>query len=115
MKIAGEQSGFAETGQGREIECSFGEINSEKREEHRDAAEKCVNEKFHRGVIAVVAAVDFNEQKRREQAHLVKQKPENEILGGERAVERGLHDEHERAGAAFQALRRKGERKNERR
>src|SRR5947207_1934351 len=115
LKIAGEQSGFAETGQRREIERSFGKINSEKREQHRDAAEKCVNEKFHRGVIAVVAAVDFDEQKRRDQAHLVKQKPENEILGGEGAVERGLHDEHERAGTAFQALRRKGERKNKRR
>ena len=115
LKFAREQSGFSETGERREIECSFGKINSEKGKKHGDAAEKCVDEKFNRRVIAIFAAVNFDEKKCRDQGHLVKQKPENEILGGERAVERRLRHEHERAGAAFEALRGKGERKHERR
>ena len=113
LKFAREQSAFSETGERREIECSFGKINSEEGKKHGDAAEKCVNEKFDRGVIAIFTSVNFDEKKCRDQGHLVKQKPENEILGGERTVKRGLHDEHERAGAAFEALRGKGERKDE--
>src|SRR5205807_4601820 len=114
LKLADEQSAFSETGERREIECSFGKINSEKREQHGDAAEKRVNEKLHRCVIAIFAAVNFDEKKCRNQAHLVKQKPENKILGGEGAVERGLHHEHERARAAFQPLGAESERKHER-
>ena len=114
FKIAGEQSAFAEISQRREIERSFGKINSEKREQHGHAAEECVNEKLYCSEVAIFATVNFDEQKRRNQAHLIKQKPENKILGGEGAVERGLHHEHERARAAFQPLGAESERKNER-
>src|SRR5437867_1829026 len=82
-------------GERREIESSFREINSKERQQHRDAAKECVKKEFDRCVITIFAAVNFDEQKRRDQAHLVKQKPENKILGGECAVKRGLHHEHE--------------------
>src|SRR6266403_416304 len=102
LKFAGEQPAFSETGERREIECSFGKINSEKGKKHGDAAEKCVNEKFNRGVISSRAcgtAINFDEEKRRNEAHFVKQKPENEILGGEGAVKRGERIKDERNGA----------------
>ncbi len=114
-ELTGEEPVFAEIGQCGEIERAPREIDSEEREQHRDAAEKCVNEKLGRGAIAVLAAPDFDEQERRYEAHLVKQKPENKILCGERAVERGLHHQHERAGTAVHPLREKGEWKDERR
>ena len=105
-EIAGEQSSFSEIGERGKVERAFREINSEKRQQHRDAAEKCVNEKFRRGAVAIFAAPDFDEQKRRDQAHLVKQKPENEILRGERAVERRLHQQHQRAETAARCVAR---------
>ena len=110
-----KQSGFSERRELREIKGSPNEINSEKGEQHRDAAQERVEEKFCRGVVAIFAAVDFDQEERRDQAHLVKQKPENEILRGEGAVERGLHDEHERAKTAIHPLRQKRERKYQRR
>jgi hypothetical protein len=58
---------------------------------------------------------DFDEQECRYQAHLVEQKPENEILRRERAVERRLHQQHQRAETATRALRKKCEREDERR
>src|SRR4029450_6074616 len=108
--IAREQSVFSERGQRGKIECALREVNSEERQQHRNAAEKCVKEEFSCRPVPVFAAPDFDEQKRRDKAHLVKQKPENEILRGERAVERRLHDQHERDGSALQTLREKRER-----
>src|SRR5207245_1326907 len=86
-EFPGKQSVPAEHGEHGEIESSSHEINSEEREQHRDAPEKCVNEELRGGAIAVLTAPDFDEQERRDQAHLVKQKPENKILGGEGTVE----------------------------
>src|SRR6266567_4556690 len=94
--IAAEQSMFSEIGERGEIERTFGEINPEKRQQHGDAPEECVNKKFRRGAVAVFAAPNFNEQERGNKAHLVKQKPKEEILGGECAVERRLHQQHQR-------------------
>ena len=112
--VAMEQASFSKSGEFGEIESSPNEINSEKRKQHRDAAEKGVEEKLRRGAVAIFAAPDFDEQECGDEAHLVKQKPQNKILRGERAVERGLHDEHERAEPAIHSLREKRERKNER-
>ena len=55
---------------------------------------------------------DFDQQKTRDQTHFVEQEPENEILCGERAVERRLHDEHgrvERAASIGSRLRKQCE------
>src|SRR5207248_595968 len=70
--------------------------------------------KFGGSPIAVPAAPDLDEKKTGHQAHLVKQEPEDEILGGEGAVKSGLHDEQKCARAAAQSLREQGEREDER-
>src|SRR5437667_8712867 len=87
-QFACEQAVFAQASKSSKIKSAFCEINSEKREQHRHAAEKCIKEELGRGAIAVFASPDLDEQKCRNQAHFVKQKPENKILRGERAVER---------------------------
>ena len=51
---------------------------------------------------------NFDQEKRRDQAHFVEQKPENEILCRECAVERGLHYEHGRTEPADAAWSRSG-------
>src|SRR6266567_3389669 len=107
--IASEQSVFSEIGERGEIERTFGEINPEKREQYRNTAQESINEKFRGGAVAVFAAPDFNEQERGNEAHLVKQKPEDEVLGGECAVERRLHQQHQRAESGPRALGKKRE------
>src|SRR6266853_2085541 len=102
--IAAEQSMFSEIGERDKIERTFGKINAEKREQHRNTAQESINEKFRRGAVAVFAAPDFNEQERGNEAHLVKQKPKDEVLGGECAVERRLHQQHQRAEPGACAL-----------
>src|SRR5712691_845152 len=114
-ELTGEQPGLSEIGERDEVERALREINSEEGEQHGHTAEECVNEKLGRGAVAFFAAPDFNEQERRDEAHLIKQKPEDEILCGERSVERRLHDQHQGAETAADALRKKCERKNERR
>ena len=109
------QSACSEPRQFREIESSPNEINPEKREQHRDAPEEGVEEKLRRRAIALFAAPDFDEQESRHQAHLVKEKPEEEILRGERAVKRRLHDEQQRAKTAAHPLREQREREDQRR
>src|SRR5690348_806460 len=79
-------------GQGSEIECPPKEIDSEKREQHGHAAEKRIKKKFGGGSIAIFASPDFYQEKRRDQAHFIKEKPEHEILRGECPVKRGLRD-----------------------
>ena len=106
-EVAGEQIVFPKTRESRKIECASGQINPEKRKQHRHAAEKCVEEKLGRRAVPIFAAPDFDQQKRRDQAHFVKQEPENEILRGERSVERRLHDEHCRVETAGHGLRQK--------
>ena len=69
--IALEQTVLSQIGQRSEIESTFREINSEKGEQHRDAAEECVNEEFGRGAIAILSAPDFDEQERWDEAHLI--------------------------------------------
>src|SRR5207249_12137970 len=93
----GQLTASTKAGERGEIERAFGEINAEKRQEHRDAAEECVNEKLGRGAVPVFTAPDFDEKERRDETHLVKQKPENKVLGGEGAVEGRLHHQHQRA------------------
>ena len=58
-------SASGELRQFREIESAFGEINSEERQEHRDAAEKSVEEKLGRGAVAILAAPDLDEEESR--------------------------------------------------
>src|SRR5205807_8712 len=111
--VAREQSVFSEIGERGEIERAAREKNSEEGEQHCDAPRKCVDEKLRCGAVAFFAAPDFDEEERRDEAHLVKQKPENKILRGEGAVERRLHHKHERARATRHALGEKRERKNE--
>ena len=94
-EVSREQPALSKTRQSREIERALREINPEERKQHGDASEKCVEEKLRRGAIAIFTAPDFDQQKTRDQTHFVEQEPENEILRGERAVERGLHDQHE--------------------
>ena len=67
-----QQPGFSETSERGKIERSIHEVNPEEREQHRDAAEKCVNEKFGRGAVPILTAPDFDEQKCWNEAHLVK-------------------------------------------
>src|SRR5207244_7227115 len=99
-----QQTGFAEASKSGKIESASRQINSEKREQHRHAAEKCVKEKLRRSAVPVFAAPYFDQQKRRDQAHSVEQAPENEIRRRERAVEGRLHYEHGRiARAAMRA------------
>ena len=112
-EFACEEPAFSENGKRTEIKCAFGEIDPEERQQHGDAPEECVNEEFCRRAVAIFAAPNFDEQKRGNEAHLVKQKPENKILGGERAVERGLHDQHQRAKPATRTLGEKCERDDE--
>ena len=85
--LACEQTVFAEACKSGKIESAFRKINSEKREQHRHAAQERINEKLGRGAVPVFAAPYFDQQKRRNQAHFVEQEPENKILGCERAVE----------------------------
>ena len=99
-EISGEQARLPKTRQSGEVERTFGEVNSKERKQHGYASEKCVQEKFGCGAIAVFAAPDFYQQKARNQTHFVKQKPENEILSGERPVERRLHDQDRRVKRA---------------
>src|SRR3954465_7891547 len=93
-ELAGEQRRSPrELGEARKIEGPFREINSKKGEEHRDAAEESVEEKLSRSPIAVRAAPDFDEEETGDEAHLVKEEPENEIVSREIPVERRLHQE----------------------
>src|SRR5205814_1367487 len=108
--IAAEEPMFSEIGERGESERTFGEINPEKREQHRNTAQESINEKFRGGAVAVFAAPDFNEKERGNEAHLVKQKPEDEVLGRECAVERRLHQQHQRAEPGSCALGEKRER-----
>src|SRR5206468_3101018 len=97
------------------IERSFCKIDTEEREQHRHAAEERVNKKFCRSAIPIFAAPYFNQQKCWDQAHLVEQEPKDEILRGERAVERRLHHQHgriERATTACNWRRQKCKRNN---
>src|SRR4030095_16764328 len=62
--------------------------------------------------IAIFTSPDFDQQKTRDKTHFVEQKPENEILRSESAVERGLHDQHgrvERAASIGSRLRKECE------
>src|SRR6266699_279188 len=113
--IAAEEPMFSEIGERGEIERTFGEINPEKREQHRNTAQESVNEKFRGSAVAVFAAPDFNEQERGNEAHLVKQKPKDEVLGDERAVERRLHQQHQCAEPGARALGKKREGNDQRR
>src|SRR5437868_10496849 len=79
----GEQSGFSQIRQGREIESAFGEVDPEKGEEHRDTAEEGVEEKLGCGAIPIFSAPDFYEKESWDQAHLIEEEPENKILGSE--------------------------------
>ena len=102
FKIAGKQvAGFCKIGETGEIERAPGKIDPEEREQHRHATEKGIKEEFCGGAVAFFASPDFNKEEGRDEAHLVEEKPENEILGGERAVERGLHNQHQRAETAI--------------
>src|SRR5262249_50749843 len=94
--VSRKQAALANTRESREIERAFRQVNPEKRKQHRYASEKCVEEELGRGTIAVFAAPDFDQQKAWDQAHFVEEKPENEILSGERAVERRLHYQNRR-------------------
>src|SRR6266480_8086705 len=76
--IASEKPMFSEIGECGEIERTFGEINPEKREQHRNTAQESVNKKFRRSIVTVFPAPDLNEQERGNEAHLVKQEPEDE-------------------------------------
>ena len=102
FNVAGQQvAGFCEIAEAGEIERAPGKIDPEKSEQHRDATEKCIKEEFCGGAVTFFASPDFNKEEGRDEAHLVEEKPENEILGGERAVERGLHNQHQRAETAI--------------
>src|SRR6266481_1547384 len=85
------------------------EEDSDKREQHRNTAQESVNKKVRRGAVAVFAAPDFNEQERGNEAHLVKQKPKDEVLGGECAVERRLQQQHQCAEPGTCAVGKKRE------
>src|SRR5439155_22037468 len=101
LKIAGKQvAGLCEIGETGEIKSAPGKIDPEEREQHRHTTEKGIKEEFCGGAVAFFASPDFNKKEGRDEAHLVKEKPENEILGGERAVERGLHNQHQVAETA---------------
>src|SRR5262245_57420017 len=73
---------FPKLGQAGEIECSPREINSEKRQQHGYAAEKSVKKEFRSRPFTIFAPPDFYQEERRDQAHLIEEKPENEILRG---------------------------------
>ena len=77
-EFPGQQAVFPECRERGKIKGSPNEINAEKRKQHRDAAEKGVEEKFGRGAVAVRAAPNLDEEEAGDQAHLVKEKPENE-------------------------------------
>src|SRR5437764_12571831 len=100
-----------------EIKSALGEINPEKRKQHPHAAEECVEEKLCRGAIAIFAAPDFDQQKRRDQTHFIEQKPEDKILCRERPAEGGLHYWHVRIepATAWQRTRKTSERDDQRR
>src|SRR4029077_6484101 len=118
FKIAGKQvAGVCEIGETGGIERAPGKIDPEERKQHRHATEKGIKEEFCGRAVTFFASPDFNKEEGRDEAHLVEEKPENEILGGERAVERGLHDQHQRAEAAISrwaGLREQGEWKYQR-
>src|SRR5436190_3686200 len=95
-------------GEGREIETSFGEVDGKERQQHRDAAQKRVEEKLRRRPIPSChrrAAPDFYKEEPGNQTHFIEEKPENEILGGEVSVEGRLHHEQESVGAARHSAR----------
>src|ERR1700736_4018305 len=77
---ARQQTGLPEISERGEVECASCEINPEERQQHRNATEERVNKKLRRSAVALLSAPDFDEQERRNEAHLVKQKPENKIL-----------------------------------
>jgi hypothetical protein len=83
---------LSEPGETGKIEGTIDKINSEKGEQHGHAAEKSVKKEFGGGSITFFASPDFYQEKRRDQAHLIEEKPENEILSRECTVKRGLHD-----------------------
>src|SRR5439155_26557077 len=100
--VAGKQvAGFCEIGETGEIKRAPGKIDPEEREEHRYATEKGIKEEFCGGAVAFFASPDFNKEESRDETHLVEEKPENEILGGERPVERRLHNQHQRKETAI--------------
>src|SRR5207247_10534153 len=89
---------MGETG---EIERALGKIDPEEREQHRHATEKGIKEELCSGTVAFLASPDFYKEEGRDEAHLVKDKPENEIRGGERAVKRRLHNQQQGAETAI--------------
>src|SRR6266542_4463312 len=109
-----EQSVFTKCSKRGKIERSPSQINSEESEQHRHASQKRVEEKLRRGAVAILPSPDFDEQERGNQTHLVKQKPENKILRRERAVQRRLHNQHQRVKPAVHPLRKKREGNDER-
>src|SRR5438874_8497453 len=102
FNVAGKQvAGFCKIGETGEIERALGKIDPEERKQHRHATEKSIKEEFCGRAVAFFASPDFNKEESRNEAHLVEEKPENKILGGERAVESGLHNQHQRAETAI--------------
>src|SRR5207244_12140519 len=70
-ELAGQQTVFSKVGESRKVERALGEINSQERQQHRHAAEECVEEELGRRAITIFTAPDFDQQKRRDQAHFV--------------------------------------------
>ena len=77
------------------VECTADEVNSEEGKQHRDTPDKGVDEEFGRGVLAILGAEYFDEEKPRHETHLEEEEPEDEVLRGKGAVERRLHQQHE--------------------
>src|SRR5438552_15801127 len=77
--VTPEEPMFSEISERGEIERTFGEINPEKREQHRNTAKESINEKFRRGAVAGFAAPDFNDQERGNEAHHDNQNYEYEV------------------------------------
>src|SRR5262249_31354802 len=110
--ISREQPALSKTRQSPEVERAFRQINPEKRKQHGHAPKERVQKELGRSAIAIFAAPDFDQQKTRDQTHFVKQKPEDEILRSESAVQGRLHDEHgrvERAASIGRGLRKECE------
>src|SRR5215467_9970215 len=99
-EISREHSALSKTGQSSEVERTFCQVNSQERKQHGNASQKRVEEKLRRGAIAIFTTPDFDQQKTRNQTHFVEHKPKNEVLRGERALERRLHDQHGRVERA---------------
>ena len=113
-EVTRKQSVFTQAGKRGKIERAPSQINSEKSQQHCHASKKRVEEKLRCGAVAIFSSPDFDEQERGNQTHFVEQKPEDKVLRRECAVERGLHDQHQRAKAAIHPLCEKCEGNDER-